>query len=121
MIADNQEKNQEQPSDQDTNAQPEINKDTKQDSDKGAAIEKRQNYWIRLIDCIEKYDKVINATSTILIAFFTVILALATFFLYRATRDLVIGADEAAARQLRATSTLMAPMQDSGHRISQSD
>jgi hypothetical protein len=56
----------------------------------------------RFLKLVEKYDKAIVAISTALIALFTVILAFATGFLWHATRDLVRGAEDTAARQLRA-------------------
>jgi hypothetical protein len=51
---------------------------------------------------IRNKEKEVNAISTIVIAAFTVILAIGTVFLYLATRDLVKGSDDSSQRQLRA-------------------
>ena len=56
--------------------------------------------WLR--DAVERNDKVIVAVSTVFIALFTVILGTATGFLWKATRELVHGAEKTAERQLRA-------------------
>lgn len=55
---------------------------------------------------LQQHEKFIATLSSILIALFTVILAFAIYFLYCATRDLVIGADENAKRQLRVYVTV---------------
>src|ERR1700738_4190213 len=58
--------------------------------------------WRKYKEKIERNEKFITATSTIFIAAFTVLLAFATFFLWLATRDLVEDAKHNAERQLRA-------------------
>jgi hypothetical protein len=55
---------------------------------------------------LKQHEKFITTLSSVFIALFTVVLAFATYFLYSATRDLVIDADENAKRQLRAYVTM---------------
>ena len=57
---------------------------------------------VRMIAFIHDYREEIVATGTFVMAIFTVVLGLATVFLYSATRDLVENADQTAQRQLRA-------------------
>jgi len=85
-------------------------KGDKQKDKEGTGTEEGQNYRKRFAAWIESNEKVINATSTAFIAFFTVVLAFATGFLYLATRDLVNGADNTAKRQLRAYLSAMPPV-----------
>ncbi|MGU3538114.1 hypothetical protein [Methylobacterium sp. A54F] len=59
-------------------------------------------YILYASEAIERNDKIIVALGTVVIAAFTVILGIATFFLWRATADLVRGADASSRRQLRA-------------------
>ena len=61
------------------------------------------------VDFVERKDKFIIALSTIFIAFFTIILGIATGLLWRATRSLVRGAENTAERQLRAYVSVGAP------------
>jgi hypothetical protein len=56
----------------------------------------------KFLQFVERYEKAIVAISTIFIALFTVVLAIATYFLWHATRDLVQGAALTSERQLRA-------------------
>ena len=76
-----------------------INKQQKND---GASKEEHHNYWDPIITFINANEKIINATSTGFIALFTIVLAIATAFLYCATRNLVFNARDTAERQLRA-------------------
>jgi hypothetical protein len=66
-----------------------------------------RDYWNRLLEFTEVHDKVIVAAGTLLLAFFTIVLALATVFLWRATRDLVHDAQDKGERQLRAYVSLV--------------
>jgi hypothetical protein len=59
-------------------------------------------YWKDLIDFAQANNKAIVAIATVFLSAFTVILALATIFLWSATRNLVRGAEKTAERQLRA-------------------
>jgi len=54
------------------------------------------------IHFVESSEKFFVAFGTIVIAAFTIVLGIATAFLWKATRDLVKGADANAERQLRA-------------------
>jgi hypothetical protein len=58
--------------------------------------------WAEYKEKIERNEKIITATSTVFIAAFTVVLAFATFFLWRATGNLVDDAKETSEKQLRA-------------------
>lgn len=55
----------------------------------------------RFIGLFETHDKFWVAFGTIIIAVFTAILGFSTVFLWRATRRLVLGAEDTARRQLR--------------------
>ena len=57
---------------------------------------------LRIGKFISRYREEIAAIGTFWIAIFTVILGIATVFLYLATRELVQGAEKTAERQLRA-------------------
>jgi hypothetical protein len=56
----------------------------------------------RIGKCIIDYRDEIVAVGTFFVAAFTVVVALATAALYKATRDLVKGAEVTAERQMRA-------------------
>lgn len=93
---------QHQPRDQHSASSPETNEDQNQQANGGAAVQEPKNYRERFVTFIERREKFITATSTIFIAAFTVVLAIATGFLYFVTKNLVSGAEETAQRQLRA-------------------
>jgi hypothetical protein len=54
------------------------------------------------VEFVEYSEKFLIAFGTLIVAIFTVVLGVATAFLWRATRDLVSAADRTAERQLRA-------------------
>jgi hypothetical protein len=59
--------------------------------------------WPReFVEWVERNEHFLVAFSTVIIGAFTLVLAVVTGFLYRATRDLVEGAERTAERQLRA-------------------
>jgi hypothetical protein len=104
-----QEHRQAAPTEDHGKAQPIADHDAKKDSEAGTKNNEQKHYgngfreslrW--LMDVVEARDKFFTAFGTIIIAGFTVGLAIATAFLFFATRDLVKGADETAERQLRA-------------------
>lgn len=64
-------------------------------------VRKPQNYQERLIRFVETHDKLITAFTTILMLIVTCGVAYSTYSLYGATRDLVIGAQETAVKELR--------------------
>lgn len=64
-------------------------------------------YWTAAVQFAGDHDKAIVAFGTGVLALFTVILAVATVFLWRATRDLVVDARDKGERQLRAYVALV--------------
>jgi hypothetical protein len=93
------------PQSEDSESKPEDNQLHQQERG-GRVYYKKQikQKWETIAAFVETKDKLVAGVSAIFIAAFTVILAVATGFLYYATRDLVKGAEEASARELRAYS-----------------
>jgi hypothetical protein len=60
------------------------------------------SWWGSFVRWVEINEKFLVASSTVVIGVFTIVLAVATGFLYCATRRLVEGAEDTAKRQLRA-------------------
>ena len=58
--------------------------------------------WYNWITSIDWKPEAITAAGTAALAFLTLVLAIGTVFLWRATRRLVIGSEKIAKRQLRA-------------------
>jgi hypothetical protein len=100
-----------QPSTQNATANPETAKNNEQKTNEGTQTQETENYWKRFVRFVETRDKFINAFSTILMLIVTGFVAYATFSLYGATRDLVIGAEKTAERQLRAYVYVLPPPQ----------
>jgi hypothetical protein len=63
--------------------------------------------WDSVAQFAENHDKSIVAIGTLFLAAFTVVLAIATVFLWKATRDLVHDAQDNGERQLRAYVSLV--------------
>jgi hypothetical protein len=61
-----------------------------------------QRFWFYFIAMADAHDKAIVAIGTGFLAIFTIVLAVATVFLWSATRELVQEARDTAERQLRA-------------------
>jgi hypothetical protein len=75
----------------------------------GSTIEKPNHevtgfpkHWRWFVDYVESRDKFFTAFGTLIMAAFTTGLAIATFALYVATKNLVAGADDTGQRQLRS-------------------
>jgi hypothetical protein len=66
-----------------------------------------RDHWNRTLQFAEIHDKAIVAVGTALLAIFSIVLAVATVFLWRATRDLVHDAQDKGERQLRAYVSLV--------------
>jgi hypothetical protein len=98
----NQEQNQSQPNGARAGSEPSVSGSNEKKHGEGTENQKPPNYWKRLVAYVEANEKFINATSTAFIAAFTIVLAGATGFLYRATTNLVTGTEQASARELRA-------------------
>lgn len=98
----NQIRDQQQSSEQQRATNPPADKNAEQQPYGRVKNQEQQDYWERFVAFVEGNEKFITAFSTLVIAAFTVVLAIATGFLFWATRDLVGGADEVAKRQLRA-------------------
>jgi len=78
------------------------NKSAPSDEGRFQKEEGQRSRWAEYKEKIEQNERVITAVSTVLVAIFTVGLFLATAFLYKATKNLVEGADDTSRRQLRA-------------------
>ena len=93
---------QQAPTAQNFTTSPEAAKNNKQKSDEGPQIQEAQNYWERFVGFVESREKLVTAFSAILMVVITGAVALSTYFLYDSTKNLVIGAQDTAARELRA-------------------
>lgn len=72
------------------------------DKDESQPGDKPAKAWlVWFVDLFEAHDKFWVAFGTVIIAAFTTILGFSTVFLWRATRRLVLGAEDTARRQLR--------------------
>jgi len=91
------------PAEQDGDSHPVANETPNQQSDNRSGKEEPRYTSINWFSkFVRNYEKEIAAVSASLVVVFTIILASATIFLWRATRDLVNGAEDTAKRQLRA-------------------
>jgi hypothetical protein len=97
-----QEQHQPQPAKQDGAPQPQTHGDAQHEVESGAGDDKQRNYGERFVSYVESREKFFTTFGTMIIAAFTVFLALATAFLYFATRSLVEGAEDTSQKQLRA-------------------
>lgn len=98
-----QEQRKEQPTEQDNTSNPRSDKNGQQHGSGDSNSKKNDESYERwFFEFLEHHDSAIVALGTLALVGVTLILAIATFFLWWATRALVKGAEDTAQRQLRA-------------------